>query len=107
MHVTITVSTDDKHFLPLDPLPSSLSEISVILSSEPHPLWPLTSPLQSSMIFPLWQRARVSEGAWQRDGGRDWKKGEIQEAQAAFHFRCLAMQLCPASTVLANVAPSP
>lgn len=106
---SITISGDNKRCLLLCP-PSLLlilirNLLSIILCTEPihhhHPA--PTSPLQSSMSFSLWQREQGSEtGEGRRDGKR-----EIQEARAAFHFRCLAMQLCPASTVLANSAPSP
>lgn len=106
---SITISGDNKRCLLLCP-PSLLLILirnlpSIILSTEPihPPPAPPTSPLQSSMSFSLWQREQGSEtGVGRRDGKR-----EIQEAWAAFHFRCLAMQLCPASTVLANSAPSP
>lgn len=76
-----------------------------------HPLSPsnIASSVKHDLPF-IAARAREREREGTATGGgrdRGKKKKEIQKAQAAFHFRCLAMQLCPASTVLANSASSP
>ena len=107
----ITISDGTKHWLLLSPPFILIRNLpSIIPSTQPIHFPPPTSPLQSSMISPLLRREQEREREGRDSYGRRerWGGGEeIQEAQAAFHFRCLAMQLCPASTVLANSASSP
>lgn len=70
---------------------TSLSEIS---PQSFHPLSPPTPPRRSRRSVPLRQReqARNREGAEWKETDR---KNEIQEAQAAFHFRCLVYAALP------------
>ena len=116
----IAISDGTKHWLLLyshPPLPFHPYQKSPLNHSihTAHPLSPSNTASSVKHDLPFiaaraTEREGTATGGRERWRGREKKKKrerEIQEAQAAFHFRCLAMQLCPASTVLANSASSP
>lgn len=52
-----------------------------------HPLSPPTSPLQSSMISPLWQREQTERGGgmeWERERERDRKRERSKRPEPPF-----------------------